>query len=180
MVRPESDAADPAHVVLASRDLPLGHRISSSDLRVVEATGPLAEHLPRDPPDPDSLDGETLAVPVARDEPVFRSSLVSPALTEHLPAGLVAVAVRTRDHDSLALFGPGAPVRLVTHDDQGNTRTVDALLLWAPKFADTDASWSGSETGRNVVFVGADTETAAALGSSSEEVVVLARPPTAR
>lgn len=175
MLWSDSGTAGSAHVVLAARDLPLGHRLAASDLRVVEATGPVAEYLPRDPPGPDDLDGETLAVPVNRDQPIFRSLLVSPALTEHLPDGLVAVAVRIHDLDSLVLLGPGAPVRLVTHDGQGNARSMDAVLLWAPRFSDTGASRSPTESGKNVIFVGTDTETAAALGSVAEEAIVLAR-----
>ncbi|MCT1367256.1 SAF domain-containing protein [uncultured Kocuria sp.] len=176
MLWPSRDASEKSRIVVAAKDLPIGHRIEPSDLKTVEVTGAFSENLPRDPPNPESVEQRTLAVPVMRDQPVFSSMLVSPELTEHLAEGLVAVAVRVRDPEAVSLLGPGASVRVLSHDDHGPVRTTDAILIWSSRSDDTPSTWASGDPGKNVVFLGADSESAAVLGSTPDEVLIVARP----
>lgn len=114
---PESSRA----VVVVTRDLPAGAVLARSDLEVRQYAAALAPGS--DLPSPEGVAGRILAGPLRSGEVVTRGRLVGPGLLADLPAGSVAVEVRTAS--STAFLQPG--------------RRVDAYLPGSPQPAASGA-----------------------------------------
>lgn len=136
-------APPPQHGVwVAARDLPAGHLLSGGDLRRV-AMPPAAV--------PDgaagrAAEGEVLAAPLRRGEPLTDVRLLGPGLLAGRPAGTVAVTVRVADPLAAVAVRAGSRVDVLAlpvsgaegwRPEDGSTLVAaDALVLALPGAAD--------------------------------------------
>ncbi len=151
-------------VAVAARDLPVGTRLTSTDLiEVGFAEGSVPGDLAERP------EGRVLAAPVRRGEPLSDVRLVGPRLNEGRP-DLVVLPVRLPDPGMAALLEPGDLIDLMATDPQEGTasmvaRAVEVLALPPVDEGGLAASASGS-AGRLVVL-GVDPVEASAIAAAS-------------
>lgn len=143
-------------LLVAARDLPAGARLGAGDLRPTRVPVDVAPAGALS-----AADGEVLAAPVRRGEPVTDARIVGPGL---LPRGSVAdeeaVPIRLSDAAQAALLEPGDQVDLLATDPaSGHTERVaeQVSVLAVPPLptegsgAAGAASAGGSLGGRLVV-----------------------------
>jgi Flp pilus assembly protein CpaB len=137
-------------VVVAASDLPAGHRITRSDLRVARWPRSLRPAGARAAPDP--LIGRRLAGPMTSREAVTPARLFGSGLTTGLARGAVAAAVPLDDPRAADLVHAGDSVDLLetprpadleaaapTHPPDVSTVASHALVLAVlPHTTDTD------------------------------------------
>ncbi|HRW18133.1 MAG TPA: SAF domain-containing protein [Dermatophilaceae bacterium] len=97
--------------VVASRDLPAGHRLVAADLVVRQVDPAMVPAAPL--PAADSLIGRTVTGPVGAGELVTASRVLGPGVLAGRPSGEVAVGVALADPTMLAVLRPGDRVRLL-------------------------------------------------------------------
>lgn len=140
-------------VWVAARDLPAGHRLSGGDLRRI-AVPPAAV--------PDgaagrAAEGEVLAAPLRRGEPLTDVRLLGPGLLAGRPDGTVAVTVRVADPLATVAVRAGSRVDVLAlpvsgaegwRPEDGSTLVAaDALVLALPGAAGGDDGSGGFGSG---------------------------------
>jgi Flp pilus assembly protein CpaB len=136
-------------VVTARTDLASGTVLRASDL--TRAAYPPAARPRHAVPDPGSLVGRRVALPLDRGEPVTRTHLLGAGLLRRLP-GRAAVAVRLPDAGLAALLHAGDRIDLLATDPRAGPRPLvrDGLVLAVPEVADDSAAVA--DRGRLVVL----------------------------
>lgn len=136
-------------VAVAARDLPAGRTLTSSDLSMRSlADASLPAGLVADP------EGETLATPVRRGEPLTDVRLSDEALLESYPL-LSAVPLRLPDRGAAALLAPGDRIDVWATDPQGTGARLlldRAPVLAMPPDSDAQGQAGGPLEGRLVVL----------------------------
>lgn len=138
LLLPGRDAASSGfRVVVSAEDRPLGHLLTADDVRIVDAAG---EQGPRTE-DPealrDRLVGSTLAVPVGAGQQIGAGMVLGQDMTQDLPPGTVATAVRAKDAQTLGLLRPGSSVTVLGTTAEGAPGQVRGTLLWVPRQAES-------------------------------------------
>jgi pilus assembly protein CpaB len=181
-LRPEPPAAGSsvatASVVLAAADLGPGTVLQADDLRVARFPRALAPAGAAR--DPTVLAGRVLAAAVRTAEPVTDVRLVGGGLTELLPPGQVAAAVRPADLAVAGLVRPGDRVDVLAAGaaaptgDAGPAGAVQvaeaALVLAVPT-----GTGSGNEPGTGpagLLVLAVDRDTAARLAAASADATL--------
>ncbi|WP_129656379.1 hypothetical protein [Rothia halotolerans] len=167
---PRGSPAPPGRLVVAERDLPVGHLVTAGDLAVREASGP---GLPR-AEEAEALRSELLesqlAVPVRRGEVLASGMVSSGELVRELPEGMVAVSVRAREPTSQELLSPGVRATLLASSPEGEVIEAEALILRGPDGATSgaEAGWGAAsrEGGAGPVLVGVGIEEARRLAAA--------------
>jgi hypothetical protein len=167
---PRGSPSPPGRLVVAERDLPVGHVLTAGDLLVREASGP---DLPR-PEEAEALRAELLeaqlAVPVRRGEVLASGMASSGELVRELPEGMVAVSVRAREATSQELLSPGVRATLLASSPEGEVVEAEALILRGPDGAPsgTETGWGAAsrEGGAGPVLVGVGIEDARRLAAT--------------
>lgn len=163
-------------VLVATTDLPGGHRLASGDLAVrrwPSAARPDGAFTASAP----AL-GRPLAAPVRRGEPVTDVRLVGAGLVDALPSGLVAVPVRIADTGAADLVAAGDHVDVVaaTSPDlvsggASSARAVarDVMVLARPSPPVGDGLLGGDDTlsGGALVVLATDAPTATELAAAA-------------
>ncbi len=120
-------------VIVASRDLPAGTRLTADDLTARDFLAGTEPARPAGRPT-----GRVLAVALSAGEPLTDSSLLGPALTADLPY-LRAVPVRMPDPGMVDLLRVGDVIDLVAADPDGDPARLlatDVPVLALPEVAD--------------------------------------------
>jgi pilus assembly protein CpaB len=151
-------------VLVAARELPPGHRMTASDLRVQRWPEPIrpasALH------EPGAAIGATLTSGLGAGEAVTTSRLRGSGLLAGLPAGMVAAHVPLTDPGAAALAHAGDHVDLIS-SPSGTVLGQDVIVLAvdAPEGAGSSALVGGGETPRPGIVVALTSETAARLAT---------------
>jgi pilus assembly protein CpaB len=108
-----------ATVIVASADLPVGHRLTAADLqRAHVAAEMVAPHAATDAAE---IQGRILAAPVARGEPITALRLVDAAPGGWATApGAMPMPVRFADAQAAALLSPGMRLDLIAPPAMGD------------------------------------------------------------
>jgi pilus assembly protein CpaB len=167
---PRGSPAPTGRLVVAERDLPVGHVLTAADLVLREASGP---DLPR-AEEAEALRSELLeaqlAVPVRRGEVLASGMASSGELVRELPEGMVAVSVRAREATSKELLGPGVRATLLASSPEGEVLEAEALILRGPDGASSgaEAGWGSAsrEGAAGPVLVGVGIEDARRLSAA--------------
>lgn len=180
-------------VMMAARDLPAGHVLSSTDLVSGEVSpemvpdGALAPAaFPESPASPAAFDvgggkmagaaeweGQQLSGPVRRGEVVTDASLLGNGLLVGAPAGSQAVPLRLSDPSTLTLLRQGQLVTVVLSSSTGLDGPVSNELLaekvpvlWTPALAQTSGGLLPVQETEGVVVVAASAEQAVRLAGA--------------
>jgi pilus assembly protein CpaB len=135
-------------VLVAARDLPAGHRLTGSDLRV-------ARWAPGSAPDgaqaqASALLGRISAGPLRRGSALTDADLLGPGILAGQPAGLVAVPVRLADPAAALLAHRGDQVDVLAATSF--TTVVSRAVVLVEPFVPSE---SGSSTGSGLLAAGA-------------------------
>lgn len=101
-------------VLVASRDLPAGHRVGTDDLREVRVP---AAAVPDGVLPTAELAGAVLSAPLRRGEPVTDARVGTRGLLTGAPPGTLAVPVPLADPAALHLVEPGSEVAVLAGPD---------------------------------------------------------------
>lgn len=179
-------------VMMAARDLPAGHVLSSTDLVSGEVSpemvpdGALAPAFPASPASPAAFDdgggkmsgtdewqGQQLSGPVRRGEMVTDASLLGNGLLVGAPTGSQAVPLRLSDPSTLTLLRQGQLVTVVLSSSTGLDGPVSNELLaekvpvlWTPALAQTPGGLLPVQDTEGVVVVAASAEQAVRLAGA--------------
>jgi Flp pilus assembly protein CpaB len=151
-----------AEVLVASKDLPAGSKLTANDF----SAGQIAENQMWSTviSSPDQLVGKTLARPLALNQPISASDLVSSALLAGLPANYVAISLPLHSSTNFSLLSPGAQVDIYTASTDGLNSGVlvasRAIILSIGSAANTTMFSAGSSTNGIIVAV----DSVAAIG----------------
>lgn len=147
-------------VLVAARDLPVGHELGADDLRV--QLRPAADQ-------PESIIGElaaatgrALAAPLAEGEELTTTRLRGPAQLRAMPAGTVAVSVPVAEPGILALLAAGDRVAVLAVGT--GARVAEGVVLTVETTVGTGAFAGGSD--RLTVAMGAESARALAAASA--------------
>lgn len=153
-------------VLVAASDLPAGHRLEASDLRV--GRWPQAVRPSRGYSRIDAAVGATLAGPLAAGDAVTRDRLVGSALLHGLPADRVIAHIPLADAGILQALRPGDRVDALSTQD-GTVIGHDLVVLATGAdigVRPNTALTSGDAPGQQGVLVAATRGTAARLAVS--------------
>lgn len=108
-----SGRVTPAQLLVADGDMPAGHVLSDSDVRLVQApSGTIPEDLV-----PDDIAGRRLSVGLREGTPVTESMLIGPTLIDSAPDGTVILSVSLATPKELVPVG--STVDLWATDESG-------------------------------------------------------------
>jgi len=158
--------AEPAGTptVVATRAIPSGETLRSTDLRVVRFPGDLRPD--RAVEDPAELVGGTVSGSVASGETITTTRLVS---HESGRAGTVTVPIRLADAGVAQLLEPGTEVDVVTlgeDSDQGRELASDVTVLTVADDP-ADAQYSSGADGGPLVLLGVSADAATGLAAAA-------------
>jgi len=179
----------PRHsVVVATRDLALGHTLASGDVRTESL---YASEVPRDAiTDPRTAEGRVVVVPVLRDAIVFTHHLAAAdrsGLDGVVPVGDRAVHVAPKDGfrpapgtivDALAAFDPTA-VTVVGSRNAAVVVASGALVLTTDR-APTDAGGASDTSGVTLLVTDAEARVIAFAAANADITLAVAPPESAR
>ena len=150
-------------VVVASVDLPAGHRVGAADVRVVEFPEALVPAGAAT--DPAELVGEVLVGQAPRGTPLGPASVVG---TDRLPPGRMLVPVRVDDPAVLGLLGVGDVISVMGSDASGTPVVLArSVRIAAAPAATSDSGPLGGGASGGMVVVDVDEATALKLGAWS-------------
>jgi len=151
-------------VLVSVRDLPPGHRMVASDLRVDHWPEPIRPASALQ--EPGTAIDATLASGLGAGEAVTTSRLRGSGLLSGLPAGMVAAHVPLTDPGAAALAHAGDHVDLIS-SPSGTVLGQDVIVLAvdAPEGAASSALVGGGDTPRPGIVVALSTATAARLAT---------------
>ena len=162
-------------LVTAGTDLPAGHVLTPSDLRL--AAFPAAANSPGAFGEAGAVTGKRLAVPLHAGSILTDSFLVGPGLLTGTPTGTSAVPLRAADPAAAGLLSPGVLVDVMLAPEIGFDGAAEATLLaagvpvlWITGTPEEGGgTWPGSaKADAGLVVVAARGQEAAALAGASE------------
>lgn len=157
------EASGTVTVLVASDDLPAGHRLSADDLLAAPYPAPLVPDLSTG--EAPELAGRVLTAPVSRGTPVTMRSVVSAKLTPG--KGELLVPVPLADPAVLAMVQVGDLVTVVAPGQEGQPVTVASRVRVAALPGSTDGAGLDGTGSRALLVVAADQATASRLAAFS-------------
>lgn len=161
-------------ILVASRDIPAGTSLSSTDFTSIEVPPDL--DINGAPHSVEPLVGRQLASPLKKGQIPSESGLLGPGLLTGAPVGSAAVPLRMADPASIQLLSPGQLVTVVltgadTYDDERRSQTLagPVPVLWTSAQGGKAGEWLGTGDTDGLVVVAANPEQAEKLAGASTQ-----------
>ncbi|VXB62641.1 SAF domain protein [Arthrobacter sp. 9AX] len=158
----------------ASRDLPAGSALASSDLARVQVPPDMmsAGFLGQE----SNVAGKQLAAPLRKGQLLTDAQLLGPGLLAGTPPGSAAVPLRMADPSSIQLVSPGQLVNVVLtaangFDQQASPEVLATAVpvLWTSGKGGQSGQWLGTAETEGLIVVAASAEQAARLAGASTQ-----------